>query len=967
MSSSSSSSSKKKKVIGGGNAKYFQTTKKGETAELKQELNSLDKDVVKEAVKKVIAAMTVGKDVSMLFTDVVKSIQTPDLELKKLVYLYVINYARSQPDKAVLVVNTFQKDATDSNNPLVRALAIRTIGCIRVDRITEYLCEPLKKGLEDKNPYVRKTAAICTAKLYDINPELVEEQEFIEKLRDLISDANPMVVANAVAALTEISETSKKDVFHINSSMLEKLLLALNECTEWGQVFILDALAKYEPNAREAEKIIERVTPRLQHANSAVVMSAVKVILKYINAIKDNPGLERQIYQSKLPPPLITLLSDPKPEVQYVALRNINLIIQKREDVLNREVKHFFCKYNDPLYVKLEKLEIMVKLTNADNIDQVLLELKEYAAEVDVDFVRKSVRAIGRCAIKLDRAAERCVKALLELIQTKVNHVVQEAVVVIKDIFRKYPNRYESIIATLCENLDTLDEPEAKASMVWIIGEYAARIENAPELLDGFVRSFSDEPPAVQLQLLTATVKLFLRRPDESKEMVTKVLDLATESTDNPDLRDRGYVYWRLLSTDPEAAQTVVLSDKPTITDDISQLDPSILEQLIGQISTLASVYHKPPEVFIKGAKAVVFRNAGSQRKRTDSDDEQEEEEEEQQAPEEDEEESKDEESKRKEDAESDDDEPRSKRNSSPPPKAKPASNNNSNNNNSSSNKSSIDVLGDLMSELGVTSNNSNNNKPAASNSSFGDFDFSTPSTKSENNNAPTKISLPANNAKVPGFQVRSAVVRRNGLVYIDMLFENQLQTHLNNFAIKINRNFFSLDPVSAHIKVVGGVAPGGSAYASVPLTQQQQQGALDDKLKAGLLQIALKTDAGVAFFSENVPTHLLFQEDGNMDKKEFLDYWKSVGDESEQKLDLAGVDRDADRINQRLSSHRVFMVAKRSVPNKGDVLYLSLKINNVNVLVEITVGQDVKACARSNTPLLSKTVLQSVLSLLRD
>jgi len=51
---------------------------------------------------------------------------------------------------------------------------------------------------------------------------------------------------------------------------------------------------------------------------------------------------------------------------------------------------------------------------------------------VDVDFVRKSVRAIGRCAIKVDVAAERCVSTLLDLIQTKVNYVVQEAIVVIK-------------------------------------------------------------------------------------------------------------------------------------------------------------------------------------------------------------------------------------------------------------------------------------------------------------------------------------------------------------------------------------------------------------------------------------------------------------------------------------------------------------------------------------------------------
>ena len=46
--------------------------------------------------------------------------------------------------------------------------------------------------------------------------------------------------------------------------------------------------------------------------------------------------------------------------------------------------------------------------------------------------MRKSVRAIGRCAIKVESAAERCVSTLVELIQTKVTYVVQEAVVVIK-------------------------------------------------------------------------------------------------------------------------------------------------------------------------------------------------------------------------------------------------------------------------------------------------------------------------------------------------------------------------------------------------------------------------------------------------------------------------------------------------------------------------------------------------------
>ena len=120
-----------------------------------------------------------------------------------------------------------------------------------------------------------------------------------------------------------------------------------------------------------------------------------------------------------------------------------------------------------------------------------------YASEVDIDFVRKAVRSIGRLAIKVEAAADDCIEALLGLIDTKVTYVVQEAIIVIKDILRRYPGRYEGIIPKLCENLDVLDEPEAKAAMIWIIGQFADRIENSDELLDDLVFNFLEEPTEV--------------------------------------------------------------------------------------------------------------------------------------------------------------------------------------------------------------------------------------------------------------------------------------------------------------------------------------------------------------------------------------------------------------------------------------------------------------------------------------
>ncbi|KAI9886577.1 MAG: hypothetical protein M1823_001619 [Watsoniomyces obsoletus] len=604
----------------------FAVPRKGETFELRAGLVSQYAYERKESIQKTIMAMTLGKDVSSLFPDVLKNIATADLDQKKLVYLYLMNYAKSHPDLCILAVNTFVQDSEDPN-PLVRALAIRTMGCIRVDKMVDYMEEPLRKTLRDESPYVRKTAAICVAKLFDLNPEMCLENGFLEQLQELIGDPNPMVVANSVTALAEINESAPEtNALQITPTSLKKMLMALNECTEWGRVTILTTLADYKAaDVKEAEHICERVSPQFQHVNPSVVLAAVKVVFlhtKYINA-----DLGRQ-YLRKMAPPLVTLVSS-APEVQYVALRNINLLLQKQPTILSKEIRVFFCKYNDPPYVKLEKLEIMIRIANDKNFDQLLAELKEYALEVDMDFVRRAVRAIGQVAIKLESAAERCVNTLLDLIATKVNYVVQEVIVVIKDIFRRYPG-YEGIIPTLCKCIDELDEPHARGSLIWIVGEYAEKISNAHEILAGFVEGFMEEFTQVriviksrsfvrrltrrqtQLQILTAVVKLFLKKPDRSQGLVQKVLQAATAENDNPDIRDRAYVYWRLLSSDPQIAKNIVLSERPPITNTIQSLPPALLDQLLEELSTLASVYHKPPETFVGhgryGADAVQKR-----------------------------------------------------------------------------------------------------------------------------------------------------------------------------------------------------------------------------------------------------------------------------------------------------------------------------------------------------------------------
>lgn len=710
------------------------------------------------------------------------------------------------------------------------------------------------------------------------------------------------------------ASSSGSPLIEMNAQTINKLLTALNECTEWGQVFILDSLANYSPkDDREAQSICERITPRLAHANAAVVLSAVKILMKFMEMLASDSDFVTTLTK-KLAPPLVTLLSS-EPEVQYVALRNINLIVQKRPDILKHEMKVFFVKYNDPIYVKLEKLDIMIRLASQANIAQVLSELKEYATEVDVDFVRKAVRAIGRCAIKVEQSAERCVSTLLDLIQTKVNYVVQEAIVVIKDIFRKYPNKYESIISTLCENLDTLDEPEARASMIWIIGEYAERIDNADELLESFLEGFHDENTQVQLQLLTAIVKLFLKRPTDTQELVQQVLSLATQDSDNPDLRDRGFIYWRLLSTDPAAAKEVVLAEKPLISEETDLLEPTLLDELICHISSLASVYHKPPTAFVEGRSGLrksLPARAGSQETV-------------------------------RENATEASVIPNQESligdllsmdigASTPAPTAPTPA---------------IDLLGGgLDSLLGGDVGVSTAPVSQSTTGLLGDIFGFTPTPTMYI--APKVNWLPADKGK--GMEIWGTFSRKNGQVSMDFTFTNKAMQPMAGFAIQLNKNSFGLT-TARPLQVLTPLPPGVTHECSLPMVTT---GGVQRMEPLNNLQVAIKNNIDVFYFACLVPMNMFFVEDGQMDKRVFLSTWKDIPAQNEVQFCLTRVQCNADAIVQKMQQNNVFTIAKRNVEGQ-DMLYQSLKLTNgIWVLNELKVqpgNPDVTLSLKSRAP----------------
>ena len=286
------------------------------------------------------------------------------------------------------------------------------------------------------------------------------------------------------------------------------------------------------------------------------------------------------------------------PEILYTILTNVLLYLQRRPMVLRLELSPFLCTYHDPEYIKLVKLDILYQLATQSNATDVLDELQSCVTDINENIARKAIHMIGRLALKWSLVADPCVAALKTIMQGRADYALQESVMVVKDILRKYPDRYGYIVTMLRDHTPSLYESPAKVSMIWILGHFCDHVEGSTDALHDYTLSFMDESSDVQLALLTATVKLFLRKPKSGGPIVQKILHQATDLVANPDVRDRGYFYMRLLTLDANMAMAVAFADASS-EEALEQVQQHVLDQLILQGASLVPLLQQNPPVMI--------------------------------------------------------------------------------------------------------------------------------------------------------------------------------------------------------------------------------------------------------------------------------------------------------------------------------------------------------------------------------
>ncbi|WVR03787.1 hypothetical protein IAU60_000782 [Kwoniella sp. DSM 27419] len=558
-----------------------------------------------EGMKRIIAGMSKGRDMEGFFAQVVKNVVSPSIEIRKLVYIYLLKFASTNSDLLLLSINTFQKDLSDPS-PLIRSMSLRVLTSIRVPVIQGIVMLGLKKLVNDRNPWVRKTVAGGLPKVYEMDPSTLPQ--LLPLLQTLLASTSPLTLGASLTAFLEICP----DQLALLHPYYRHICRLLVDADEWGQAVALHVMTRYaramlekpdmagaidpttiadptasnqsaQPTAstesddefagidEDLAMFLHFIKPLFQSRNPAVVLATANAY--YYLA----PAGHQAVGQELLVRPILRLAGSSsdskkgKEEVGALTWEVISSMAEERPWLFTKHHSSFFVHTTDPPTVQQAKLRTLVALIDSENAQALLREFRHYTKYAEASTAEEAVRAIAHIVRTQPELASSGLNTLMRLLKSQRDTLVAQAVIVLKSVILSQlvsPTGAlpvpQSLVARLARQLDGISNAKARASVFWLVGQFAASSGSeeedrkglgwegmalwVPDVLRKGIKGFAEESEQAKLQILTLAAKLLVLSPTTVplNQMSSYLFTLARYDA-HYDVRDRARFLHALL------------------------------------------------------------------------------------------------------------------------------------------------------------------------------------------------------------------------------------------------------------------------------------------------------------------------------------------------------------------------------------------------------------------------------------
>lgn len=509
------------------------------------------------------------------------------LTVRRLVSIYILRHAHLSPDLALLSVNAWQKDLSDSN-PVIRSLALKTLAGMALESVLPLVVLTINRLLNDSNWSVRRTVAESLIIVHKMDSESYRESLIEGPLRRMLKDHSPLVLGSVLTAWEVICPT-RWDLIHQNYRFYCRSLL---DADENGQNVIMRVMTRYvREHLRNPQQAQGSGSGSVSDPDLDLLLNGVTVLFH-----SRNPSIlisASNVFLYLAPPSRLALVTEPlmrlmhqsfaerEPEIALVLLHQIYHIIQVS---LSQLAQHPFKDYLSDFYVscagdargvKLIKLKILVTFVSSgaeQQIQAIIKELEFYIRDPDSIFVKEVIKAVGDLAAKtapqtqsealklLVRLTKDCDCALVnDLTYTRIclclvlskwidglvffffaflDHVICAAIEVMRSLVSTSPTATTSIFPNIHQLMteliqllirNTITTDSTRANVYWLLGESNYQVLGPKyrliQVLKFAISNFIKEGHRSKLQVLGLVTKSLIMSFVREAEVDSSVIE----------------------------------------------------------------------------------------------------------------------------------------------------------------------------------------------------------------------------------------------------------------------------------------------------------------------------------------------------------------------------------------------------------------------------------------------------------
>lgn len=498
-----------------------------------------DLERLKRVMSKVMANVYVGKDMSMLFPDIVMLTRVQESSIKRLIGMFTTEYAHLHPDTALLCVNQLAKEVMQDADPIQRGHALQTLSSLNIPNLAEYIAPPIKHALQDLSPYVRRLAVYACVKLHHVNHDVFEDQLLAPHLKEMLEDFDEQVVTSAVTALAEIQPG-----FKIPKGIATKILKRLSDFTEWQIPIIFRSIDSPAlcSNDSEVFDLLNILDSYLDDCSAAIVLHVITLL----TPLTTTDAMKQQL-EKRIKGPLLLKIRHATPEISFWCCRQICHIITDK-NLLNSDYKLFYPSYFDPTYLKAEKVKMLMNITTADNVNAIVQELlKCLSSPKHSDIASEIVDAVTVPLLKYGDHMSKVVVQISTMLQIGSACTVSVVLPCVEQLVHCHKDTAVILLPRLqrCAEFDL--SPAADAALLSMLGSHGDMLPECTAMLYCYVSQYEQWSANVRRALLTACMRQYNLRGMSS---VVSELLMKVQQDNEPLLKSRAAFYSKLLIKD---------------------------------------------------------------------------------------------------------------------------------------------------------------------------------------------------------------------------------------------------------------------------------------------------------------------------------------------------------------------------------------------------------------------------------